>query len=351
MRTATMMLSILLAGCAATPVPPEADAGMSAVDALMAEYAGGVPGASVLVLKHGEPVVRRSYGMADLDAGIAATPATNYRLASVSKQFTATSVLLLVDDGVVDLDGPVRRWLPELPALADAVTVRHLLTHTSGLVDYEEVMDPDPPRQLRDADVLAILAGVDRAYFPPGSDYRYSNSGYALLALIVERASGQDYPDFLAQRIFRPLGMDATLALTREGPAVPDRAYGHSRVDGAWVRTDQSSTSAVLGDGGVYSSIDDLARWDAALYDDRLLPDTLRELAFSPATPTDDPDVRYGFGWRITGDRLWHSGETIGFRNVLVRWPGEELTVVVLTNRNHPEPYPLALRIAEHFRD
>ena len=351
MRTATMMLSILLAGCASTPAPRVAEAGVAAVDALMADYAGNVPGASVLVLKHGEPVVRRSYGMADLEAGIPATPATNYRLASVSKQFTSAAVLLLVEDGTVALDAPVRRWLPELPAVTGQVTVRHLLTHTSGLVDYEEVMDPDPPRQLRDADVLAILAGVDHAYFPAGSDYRYSNSGYALLALIVERASGMDYPAFLAERIFRPLGMDATLAYTREGPAVPNRAYGHSRVDGAWVRTDQSSTSAVLGDGGVYSSIDDLARWDASLYDDRLLPDALRELAFSAATPTDDPEVQYGFGWRITGERLWHSGETIGFRNVLVRWPGEELTVVVLSNRNHPEPYPLALRIAEHFRD
>jgi len=351
MRIATMLLSLVVAGCATAPEPRQADGDLAAVDALMADYAGDVPGASVLVLHHGEPVVRRSYGKADMEAGTDATPATNYRLASVSKQFTAAAVLLLVDDGVVGLDDPVRKWLPELPAIADPVTVRHLLTHTSGLVDYEEVMDPDPPEQLRDSDVLAILAGVDRAYFPPGSDYRYSNSGYALLSVLVERASGLDYPEFLATRIFRPLGMEGTLAHTREGPPVPSRAYGHSFVEGEWVRTDQSSTSAVLGDGGVYSSIDDLERWDAALYDDRLLPDALRTLAFTPATPTDDPEVQYGFGWRITGDRLWHSGETIGFRNVLVRWPGQELTVVLLTNRNHPQPYPLALRIAEHFRD
>ena len=351
MRIATMLLAMLLVGCATTPTPGPANADLAAVDALMADYAGDVPGASVLVLRHGEPVVRRSYGKADMEAGTDATPRTNYRLASVSKQFTAAAVLLLVDDGVVGLDDSVRRWLPELPAIADTVTVRHLLTHTSGLVDYEEVMDPDPPEQLRDADVLAILAGVDRAYFPAGADYRYSNSGYALLAVLVERASGLDYPQFLRTRIFQPLGMEGTLAYTRGGPPVPDRAYGHSLVDGEWVRTDQSSTSAVLGDGGVYSSIEDLARWDAALYDDRLLPDALRTLAFTPATPTDDPEVEYGFGWRITGDRLWHSGETIGFRNVLVRWPGEELTVVVLTNRNEPQPYPLALRIAEHFRD
>lgn len=352
MRTATMMLSILLAGCVSGPASQvSAEDDIAAVDAMMSDYSGNVPGASVLVIRRGVPVVRRSYGLADLETQTAATPASNYRLASVSKQFTATAVLLLVDDGTLALEDPVRRWLPELPSAADAVTVRQLLTHTSGLVDYEDVMDPDPPEQLRDADVLAILAGEDRTYFTPGSDYRYSNSGYALLALLVERASGRDYPAFLAERIFQPLGMDATLAYTREGPPVPDRAYGHSHVDGEWVRTDQSSTSAVLGDGGVYSSIDDLVRWDAALYDDRLIPDPLRELAFTPATPTDEPDVQYGFGWRITGDSLWHSGETMGFRNVLVRWPDQELTVVVLTNRNHPEPYPLALRIAERFLD
>ena len=117
-----------------------------------------------------------------------------------------------------------------------------------------------------------------------------------------------------------------------------------------WTRTDQSSTSAVLGDGGIYSSIDDLAKWDAALYDDRLLSAESRRLAFTAATPTDDPDVAYGFGWRISGDSLWHSGETIGFRNVIVRYPAQRLTVVLLSNRNDPEPYRTALEIARHFR-
>ena len=117
------------------------------------------------------------------------------------------------------------------------------------------------------------------------------------------------------------------------------RAFGYSRVNGTWHASDQSQTSAVLGDGGIYSSIDDLAKWDAALYDERLLRKDLLKLAFTPATPTDDPKVDYGFGWRITGETLWHSGETIGFRNVIVRYPQRHMTVVVLTNRNDPEPY------------
>ncbi|MBB1087510.1 beta-lactamase family protein [Lysobacter sp. SG-8] len=324
------------------------------IDALMARYQGNVPGAALLVVRDGEPVVRRSYGLADVEAGRVATPASNFRLASVSKQFTAAAVLLLVEDGLVALDAPVERWLPELPAATDGVTVRHLLTHTSGLIDYEEVMPPgldpdDLDDQLRDVDVLTLLQAQDRTYFAPGTAYRYSNSGYALLALIVERASGTRFEQFLRERIFDPLGMHGTQAYVKEGPEVLRRAYGYSERDGHWVRTDQSLTSAVLGDGGIYASIDDLARWDAALYDDRLLSDASRAMAFTAATPTDDANVAYGFGWRITGDSLWHSGESIGFRNVLVRYPGRRLTVVLLSNRNDPEPYETALQVAALF--
>ena len=316
------------------------------VDALMRDYTGRVPGASVLVIRDDAPLLRRSYGMADLEAGIVATPQTNYRLASVSKQFTATAILLLAEDGRLRLDDPVRRWLPSLPEAGATATLRHLLTHTAGLIDYEDVMDPDDPTQVHDADVLRLLEQQDRTYFKPGHGYRYSNSGYALLALIVERASGQRYADFLRTRIFVPLGMRDTVAYEAGISGVAHRAYGYSFENGAWRRTDQSTTSAVLGDGGIYSSIDDLARWDAALYDQRLLrSESLRE-AFTPATPTDDPDVRYGFGWRITGETLWHSGETIGFRNVIVRYPQRRLSVVVLTNRDDPEPYALAKKIA-----
>ncbi|MGY1424740.1 serine hydrolase domain-containing protein [Lysobacter sp. A289] len=319
-------------------------------DQLMGRYDGDVPGASLLVIKDGEPVVRRSYGRSDLERGFEAGPATNYRLASITKQFTAAATLLLAEDGTLDLDDPLRQWLPSLPDAADGITLHHVLSHTSGLIDYEDVIPPTMTGQLHDADVLRLLEGQVQTYFEPGSDYRYSNSGYALLALIVERASGRDFPAFLRERIFLPLGMHDTLAYVQGGPEVPNRAFGYSQVDGQWTRTDQSQTSAVLGDGGIYSSIDDLAKWDAALYDDRLLSDESRRLAFTAVTPTDDPTVEYGYGWRITGDRLWHSGETMGFRNVIVRNPQQGLTVVLLSNRNDPEPYSTALEIAELFK-
>lgn len=328
----------------------------AAVDRLMRPYTGDVPGASVLVLKDGEAVVRRGYGLSDLARGTRATAASNYRLASVTKPFTAAAVLLLQQDGKLSIDDPVKRWLPSLPAVADDITLRHLLAHTSGLPDYEDLMPKPYPGQISDAGVLALLEREDRTYFPPGSRYRYSNSGYALLALVIERASGMSYPDYLRQRIFLPLGMQHTVAYVAGGPEVPDRAWGYSRRangDG-WELTDQNAYSAVLGDGGIYSSIDDLARWDAALDDDRLLDERSRALAFGRQVPVpgDGPEPAfYGFGWRVSADRQWHSGESIGFRNSYIRWPRQRLTVVVLSNRNAPTPHALATAIGEVFLD
>jgi len=333
------------AGAAAPVAPPDAG-----IDGLMQRYDGRVPGAAVLVLKDGQPVFRRGYGLAVVEDGTPVSPATNFRLASVSKQFTAAAILLLAEDGKLSIDDPLKKWLPSLPAVADAMTLRQLLSHTSGLLDYEDLMDPADTRQVHDIDVLHLLEKENRTLFAPGSDYRYSNSGYALLALVVAKASGSDFAGFLRQRIFLPLGMDATFAHQDGVDEVPNRAYGYSEIDGRWQRTDQSTTSAVLGDGGIYSSLDDLARWDAALYDERLLRRASLQLAFSPATKTPEPDVPfYGFGWRINGDLLWHSGESIGFRNVILRYPKQKLTVIVLTNRNDPEPYPLAREIARRW--
>src|SRR4249919_251296 len=348
---AGLLAGLVLAGCA-TPTHDTGPRDMAQdIDALMRDYTGHVPGASVLVVRDGVPIVRRSYGYADLDAHVPATPATNYRLASVSKQFTAASILLLMEDGRLRLDDPVRHWLPTLPEAVDAVTLRHLLTHTAGLIDYEDVMDPASDVQVHDADVLALLEGQPRTYFPPGSDYRYSNSGYALLSLVVERASGMRYADFLHARIFEPLGMQNTVAFEAGRSTVAHRAYGHTFQEGRWMRTDQSTTSAVLGDGGVYSSIDDLVKWDAAIRERRLLQPATWAQAFTPATKTDEADVQYGFGWRVTGETLWHSGETVGLRNVIVRYPARKLTVVVLTNRNAPEPYATAKKIAALYLD
>lgn len=320
------------------------------IDGLMGRYTGDVPGASLLVTRDGKAIVRRGFGYADLEAQVQAGPETNYRLASMTKQFTAACILLLKQDGKLRLEDRVRKWLPELPASDDRITVYQLLTHTSGLIDYEDLIPPGRTSQLNDADVLSMIASQQRFYFEPGSAYRYSNGGYVLLGLIVQRISGMDLADFMKTRIFRPLGMEHTLMYEHgRGPQVRDRAYGYSEIGGKWTRTDQDTTSATRGDGGIYSSVDDLAKWDSALYTDKLLNANSRRAAFTAHTATDDPTIKYGFGWRITGDTVWHSGESMGFRNVIVRWPKQHLAVIILSNRNRFQPYPLALAIGRLF--
>jgi CubicO group peptidase (beta-lactamase class C family) len=346
MRIATVLASLLFLTGAA-----RATDGVQAAHRLMQPYTGNVPGAALLVIKDGKPLLRQGYGLANLEQPTKVTPDTDFRLASVSKQFTAAAILLLAEDGKLKLDDSIRHWLPSLPATTDTVTLRQLLSHTGGLIDYEDLMPANQAAQLNDQDVLRMLSATPRSYFAPGTAYRYSNSGYVLLGLVVEKASRQTLQDFLAQRIFQPLHMDHTLLYVHDHVAVPKRAYGYSWTKGRWLRTDQDLTSATRGDGGIYSNIDDLAKWDAALYDDRLLSDASRKAAFSPhAKVTGEPyEASYGYGWRITGDTLWHSGESIGFRNVIVRWPQQHLTVILLSNRNSPEPYQTVLKIAQPF--
>lgn len=317
----------------------------AAIDAWLEPYSGEVPGASLLVRQGGRDRVLLGRGLADLEARAPATPDTAYRLASISKQFTAACVLLLAEQHKLSLRDAARRWLPVLPESHSSITLLDLLTHRSGLPDYEDLLPPGAG-QVRDADVLEMLAMRHAPDFPPGSAYRYNNGGYALLALVVERASGLDFPTFLHERIFRPLGMGNSLARVDGGPPVPDRAFGYSGGQGGWQRTDQGPTTAVLGDGGIYSSVADLARWDEAWEDSRLLCDASRRLATSAWTATDQPGTRYGLGWRISGDCTWHSGESLGFRNVLLRIPSRRLTVAMLSNRDDPEPGATAMAIA-----
>ena len=292
----------------------------------------------------------QAYGLADLENEVPATPSTQYRLASISKQFTAAAVLLLAEEKRLSLDDAASRWLPSLRRSAPHATLRQLLIHTSGVTDFEELIAPARRVQLHDAEVPALLEARPGGYFAPGSGFRYSNTGYVLLALIVERASGMDFAAFLRTRIFSPLGMQSSVAFEEGVSSVEQRAFGYRQQQNAWVRYDQDLTSATLGDGGIYSSVGELAHWDAALSDGRLFKPATLHAAFYPWTKTEDPAVRYGFGWRLTVDSAWHSGETAGFRNVIVRFGDDRLTVVVLTNRDESTPYRLALAIARRWR-
>ena len=355
-RRCEILTLVLCTACATAGGPRVTTDDLRLVDSLFTAYGGpAVPGASVVVISDGRVVVRRAYGMADLERRVAATAETDYRLASVSKQFTAMAVMLLVQDGKLRYDQPVRDFLPELPSTARSVTIRHLLNHTSGLCDYEDLIPESRTSQLDDHDVLGLLASKDSLYFPAGTQYRYSNSGYVLLGLIVARVSGISFPEFLRTRIFQPLGMGATIAHMEGSDAIPRRAYGYSPRGGAFVQTDQSVTSATLGDGGIYSSVDDLTRWDQALSggSTALVNASTLELATTPPQLPGGAATEYGFGWFVDsyrGEKRWrHTGETSGFRNAIQRFPGRRLTVIVLTNRSSGEPGAIAERIADRL--
>lgn len=335
------------------------------VDALFRDFTGDAPGASVLVLRDGKVLLKKSYGFANLEAHRRAAPKTSYRLASVTKQFTAMCILMLADRGRLSLDDPLTKFFPGFPAYGAQISVRHLLNHTSGLPAYEDLM-PEGTEPVLDADVLDILKKTDKPFFSLGAQFRYSNSGYALLALIVEKVSGQGFPDFMKANIFKPLKMNGTsLNLRTTPPAEARRAYGYSKRNDGWERTDQSRTSFVLGDGGIYSSVEDLEKWARALDSARLLRRETLQQAMSAtvnarplgedrsATSQADQQLGYGFGWFVSRYRdkpaVWHGGSTMGFRNHLLRLPDKHLTIIVLTNRNDADAATLARRVADLF--
>jgi len=345
MKTRIAAATLILAAACGCSVNPE-----STVDELFADYsAPGMPGASVMVIRNGEPVLTRSYGLANVENGTRIEPKTNFRLASITKQFTATSILMLVERGKLDLDDSIRTYFPEFPEYANNITVRHILQHTSGIQDYEPLYGDQFPSQVNDRGVVEIISRTDSTTFEPGSAYSYSNSGYAILAVLVENLSGMSFPEFLYENIFAPLDMSQTVAFVDGVTAVTNRAFGYKVTETGVEYADQSAWSAVLGDGGVYSSVVDLVKWDKALYSGGLLTRPLREASFTPGLEN------YGFGFRIDTyqslKRIHHSGSTSGFRNHMQQFPDDRLTIIILTNRAEPDVAPLAEQIADLFLD
>ena len=374
MRGAGAAIAGALLACA----PLAADEREAATAAVLeGRVRDGEPGMAVLVREGGKTVFSRGYGVRALRSRERVDPETNFRLASVTKAFTAVAVALLVRDGRLRYEDALTDVFPAFPAYGRGITIRHLLTHTSGLPDYEALMTAaeqgraplwTAERQIRDDEVLALLRGETKGLFPPGTSWAYSNSGYVVLGLVVARVSGKPFGDFLRQRIFAPLGMDRTLAYEKGRNEVRDRAFGHARDGGGFREADQSPTSATLGDGGVYSNLEDLARWDEALRVNELLSPAWMKLALAPVRLADgsgtrwppgprggdnlDPGqpVSYGFGWFLDPwrgrSRMWHHGATSGFRSVIERFSDERLTVVVLANRDDLDVRALAEEVA-----
>jgi CubicO group peptidase (beta-lactamase class C family) len=335
------------------------------------------PGLAVLVRRHGETVFARGYGIRDLRTKAKIDAQTNFRLASFTKQFTAMAIMLLVHDGKLRYDQTLTELFPDFPAYGKSVTVRNLLNHTSGLPDYEDLMDAEekvkgplwsPEKQIEDDQVLELLKREKNGKFRPGTGWSYSNSGYVLLGIIIRRASGKSYGEFLRQRIFAPLQMNLTMVFEKGKTEVANRAFGHTRESGTLRETDQSATSATLGDGGLYSSLEDLAKWDDALGNHTLLSEKEFQPALAPVKLGDGSEPRwpveanddnlhpgkpvsYGFGWFLDPyqgrARMWHTGTTMGFRTVVERFTGRDgLTAVILANRTDLDPEKLALQIA-----
>ncbi|HRR10062.1 MAG TPA: serine hydrolase domain-containing protein, partial [Rhodothermales bacterium] len=317
---------------------------------LNAHFIPHEPGIALLVMDAGKVVLSKGYGMAYTRKPMAITPKTAFRMASVSKQFTAMAILLLEKEGRLRLSDPLSRYFPELPAWSQQVTIRHMITHTSGIIDGESLLTneegrmlPENPwvhnlldtnyqhlRQIEDRDHLRLLQATDSTYFVPGSQFRYSNSAYCLLALIVEKTARTPFAAFLTERIFKPLGMKGAMAFQPPAP-IPNRAFGYAR-DGSekWYFNDQSQTSATLGDGGVYLSLNDYARWYSALLNDTLIPiKKVQETLFSVA----GPQHRYGAGWFFDTEMWFHSGSTCGFSNFVIAMPASGKLVAWFSNR------------------
>jgi CubicO group peptidase (beta-lactamase class C family) len=311
-----------------------------------------IPGLSLAVVKQGQIVKTKGYGLANVELNVAATPETVYKIGSISKQFIATGIMLLVQEGKLGLDDKISKYLEGAPDTWQEITIRHLLTHTSGLV--REAPGFDFLKTQADAEVIKTAYSVPLR-FAPGTKWEYCNLGYFILAEIIRKVSGMPWGEFMSERVFKPLGMTATRTTTATD-IVPNRANGY-----AWRGDTLQNAETVLAlrpSGAFLSTVVDLAKWDAALYTDRILTQSSREQMWKPSAETtrrsgDGPPDSYGFGWQIAqvnGHReVYHGGTLAGFRSAFARFVDDQLTVVVLTNAANANPEPIARGVAAFY--
>ena len=311
-----------------------------------------IPGIALLVSRNGEIVRAQGFGFSNVELQVPVKPETLFQSGSVGKQFTATAIMMLVEEGKISLDDPITKYFPDAPANWKPVTVRNLLSHTGGFTDYPK--DFDFRKDYTEDDLLKIVAGIPLA-FPPGTKWSYSNLGYLTLGILIHRVTGKFYGDVLEERIFHPLGMQSTRIMS-EADIIPNRAAGYRLVKGQlknqeWV----SPTLNTTADGSLYFSIVDLAKWDAALYTEKLLKrSSLEQMRTVVKLNDGKPNSgNYGFGWEITsshGHRLIdHDGAWQGFKTQISRYVDDKLTVVVLSNLAEANPGKIAEGVAEIY--
>ncbi|MSR61280.1 MAG: class A beta-lactamase-related serine hydrolase [Planctomycetes bacterium] len=313
--------------------------------------AGGVPGAALAVFKDGKVMYQQAAGFADVAKQTPYTTELAFEVGSLSKQFTAMALLMLVNEKKLALDAPLGTVLDELPEAWRAATVEQVMHHMSGIPDYEEIAGYDYYNEPHAAADVIRRAAEHQPHFKPGERFEYSNTGYYLLSLIVAKQSGLPFERFLATRIFEPLGMRSSYALER--PADVQVATGYHGRTGTRVAQPPIAWSATLGAGGIVSTIADMLRWDEALYTERLLPAALRAKLWEPAKANDGRTIPYGAGWFTDETRglahLSHSGQTNGFSCYYLRFPEQHLSVLVHYNTYGGGIGSLARTAAAHF--
>jgi len=311
------------------------------------------PSTAIMIIDDGKIVFEKCYGYSNVETMEKATPETNYRLASITKMFTAMCAIILHDRGELDYDEKLSDILDDFPDYGKNITVRHLLTHTSGLRDYydltyllEEKFNEE--NQLLDSDVYEIVKLADSTYFTPGGAFKYSDTGYTVLGRVIEKKSGIKLAKFMEENIFIPLEMNNTVAYDKElNQNIPNRAYGAESDGVKYINHDQSYSSAVLGDGGVYTSLNDMYKWDQALYGDVLVSRESLEEAYTPPKVLNKQWENYNSGWFFLKNdsgnlEMSHDGSTQGFSTYYIRLPEKKKSMIILTNRDYnPEPYKI----------
>jgi CubicO group peptidase (beta-lactamase class C family) len=316
-----------------------------------------VPGLSLLVAKNGKIVRAEGFGLSNVELQVPAKPETIYQSGSVGKQFTATAVMMLVEEGKIGLDDPLTKYFPDAPPTWKGVTVRELLSHTAGFGDYPK--DFNFRKDWTEDELVKLVEGIPLAY-EPGTKWAYSNLGYLTLGILIHHVTGEFYGDFLQRRIFHPLDMSSTRIIS-EADIIPNRAAGYRLVKGQlknqeWVAPMINTTA----DGSLYFSVLDLAKWDAALYTDKLLKRSSFDLMWTPVKLKSGQDNggrpnsgHYGFGWFIddrSGHRcIHHDGSWQGFETAIDRYVDDQLTVVALTNLADAEPGKITQHVAEMY--
>lgn len=306
-------------------------------EALLKQADATSPGLALLVIKDGEIKYKNARGVADLSTGAAIKPDSRFYIASLGKQFTAVSIMMLAERGKLDYDDKLVKYFPEFESFAGKMTIRHILTHTSGLLDHLDIVK-DNVKGWTNEDVIKLLKRENRVLFQPGEKWSYSNSGYVLLSMIVEKVSGESFPKFLEKNIFQPLDMKNTFVAVREAK-ISNPVRGYSQTGETWEPNDYEAFTT--GGGGIYSTLEDLEKWDRSFYTKPLLRAETLKLASTAATLNNGRPTPYGFGWlaefAAKGNlaNLWYVasfGDFKGFKAMHKRIPEKRFSVIILTN-------------------